>query len=235
MAVELKPLPRPFAATRDALHRVAAEVVAPARKPHNEIALRQTAGGFGTPEFEFEGRRTQVRVEGIELVLTGDGKDDRAELRSLAVAGALLGPELLPDRVPDDDAPLEVDAEAAARLADFYAFAADLLERLKSGMPPDTDPSETNLWPEHFDLAFEAGDESAGHRATYGASPGDDEHAEPYLYVGPWTAMVDGEVWNATAFNGAELGYADLIAADDAPTAALGFMRSRYEVLAGES
>src|SRR5918995_1268692 len=90
MAVELKPLPRTFVATRDALHRVAAELVAPARKPHNEIALRQIPGGFGTPEFEFEGRRTQVRVEEIELVLTRDGDDDRAELRSLAAAGALL-------------------------------------------------------------------------------------------------------------------------------------------------
>ena len=171
MAVELKPLPRTFAATRDALHRVAAELVAPARKPHNEIALRQTLGGFGTPEFEFQGRRTQVRVEEIELVLTRDGDDDRAELRSVAAGGALLGPELLPDGVPDDDAPLEVDAEAADRLADFYAFAADLLERLKSGMPPEAKPSDTNLWPEHFDIAFEAGDEAAGHRRRTAPPP----------------------------------------------------------------
>ncbi len=233
MAVELKPLPRTFAATRDALHRVAAELVAPARKPHNEIALRQTLGGFGTPEFEFQGRRTQVRVEEIEFVLTRDGDDDRAELRSVAAGGALLGPELLPDGVPDYDAPLEIDAEAADRLADFYAFAADLLERLKSGMPPEAKPSDTNLWPEHFDIAFEAGDEAAGHRATYGASPGDDEHAEPYLYVAPWTPTGDGELWNATAFNGAELAYADLRAAGDPATTGLGFMRSRYEALTG--
>ena len=49
MGVELKPLPPAFVATRRALHRVAEELVAPARKPHNEIALRPTPRGFGTP------------------------------------------------------------------------------------------------------------------------------------------------------------------------------------------
>ena len=44
----LKPLPSSFATTVAALHRVAAEIVAPARKPDNEIALRATPGGFGT-------------------------------------------------------------------------------------------------------------------------------------------------------------------------------------------
>jgi hypothetical protein len=38
MAAALKPLPESFGATRNALHRVAGELVAPARKPHNEIA-----------------------------------------------------------------------------------------------------------------------------------------------------------------------------------------------------
>jgi hypothetical protein len=230
-AVALKPLPHTFVATRRALHRVAAELVAPARKPQNEIALCQTPGGFGTPEFEFAGRRTQVRVDGIELVLTRDGRDDRAELRSLAAAGALLGPDLLPDGVPGDDTPLDIDAEAAAVLADFYAFAADLLERLKSALTPQAEASETNLWPEHFDIAFEAGPDAAGERATYGASPGDDEHSEPYLYVGPWSATLGGELWNATAFKGAELGYAELRGAEDPAATAAGFMRSRYEAL----
>ena len=52
----LAPLPEAFAATREALHRVAEQIVAPARKPHNEIALTPTPGGFGTPPFEYEGR-----------------------------------------------------------------------------------------------------------------------------------------------------------------------------------
>jgi hypothetical protein len=232
MAFELQPLPQTFPATRDALHRVAEELVAPARKPHNEIALRQTPGGFGTPEFEFEGRRTQVRVEGIELVLARDGEEERAELTAIAAGGALLGPGLLPDRLPDDDSPLDLDPAAAGRLADFYAFAAEALERAKSELGPDDDPSGTNLWPEHFDIAFEAGPDAAGKRANYGASPGDDDHAEPYVYVGPWSASTDGDLWNATAFNGAELGYGDLVAAGDSVAMAVDFMRSRHAALA---
>src|ERR671935_484321 len=86
-SVTLKPLPGTFAATRDALHRFAERIVAPARKPHNEIALRQTPGGFGTPRFEFEGRLMQVRVEGSELVLSRDGDEARTRLTSLADAG----------------------------------------------------------------------------------------------------------------------------------------------------
>ncbi len=168
----LKRLPESFAATRDALHRVAEELVAPARKPHNEIALRQTPGGFGTPEFEFEGWRTQVRVERDELVLARNGDEDRAVLTSVAAGGALLGPALLPDGVPDDDSRLGIDPDAADRLADFYAFAAEALARVKLGLAPDDDLSDTNLWPEHFDIAFEAGPATDGRRATYGASPG---------------------------------------------------------------
>ena len=233
MAVELKPLPETFAATRDALHRVAEELVAPARKPHNEIALRQTPGGFGTPEFEFEGRPMRVRVEGAQLVLARGDDEDRADLTSIAAAGALLGPQLLPDGVPDDDSPLGIDPVAADRLADFYALAAEALTRAKSGLGADDDPSDTNLWPEHFDIAFEAGSESEGMRANYGASPGDRDHAEPYVYVGPWSASTNGDLWNATAFNGAELSYAELRAADDPIAEAVEFMRSRHEALTG--
>jgi hypothetical protein len=231
MAVELQPLPETFPATRNALHRVAEQLVAPARKPHNEIALSQTPGGFGTPEFEFDGRRTQVCVEGVELVLARDGDEERAELTDLAAGGALLGPQLLPDGVPGDDSPLNLDPAAADRLADLYAFAAEALERVKSDLAPDDDPSDTNLWPEHFDIAFEAGPDAEGKRANYGVSPGDDDHAEPYVYIGPWSASTEGDLWNATAFNGAELQYGELVAADDPVRMAVEFMRSRHAAL----
>jgi hypothetical protein len=235
MPGELGPLPDSFAATREALHRVAEELVAPARKPHNEIALRQTPAGFGTPEFEFEGRRTQVRVAGPDLVLTADGDERRVTLTTLAAGGALLGPELLPDGIPDDRTPLEIDPEAAERLADFYAFARGALESLRGELPEDAQPSEINLWPEHFDIAFEAGPQPAGQRANYGGSPGDEDHPEPYLYVGPWTAAVEGELWNARGFTGAELGYEELLGAGDAEAAALEFFRSRNRALAARS
>ena len=87
------------------------------------------------------------------------------------------------------------------------------------------------LWPEHFDIAIELGPEGRGLRANYGLSPGDEDHAEPYLYVSPWSAEVAGDLWNANGFKGAELSYADLAGEDDQPAAALGFFVTRWDAL----
>ncbi len=226
----LEPLPNDFAATRESLHRIAEGLVAPARKPENEIALTATPGGFGTPGFEFGGKQVRVRVEGVGLVVERDGAVERAVLESLAGGAALLG-GLLPDCVDDADS-LALDCVAANRLADFFGFAAGALERFREGLPETDAPSPINLWPEHFDIAFEAGAEDAGLRANYGASPGDELHPEPYLYVGPWTATPTGALWNAAAFNGAELSYAELVNAPDPEAAAIGFMATRRDALA---
>lgn len=229
--VALKPLPPDFARTRGGLHRVAELLVAPARKPDNEIALTATPGGFGTPVFEFEGARTRVRVEGTDLVLERDADAERADLVSIAAGAALLGPGLLSGGTPTDDEPLDLDPEAAERLAELYAFSAAVLERLRDGMAAADAASEINLWPEHFDIAFEAGPEASGLRANYGASPGDEAHPEPYLYVGPWTAEPAGPLWNATAFKGAELPYAALVAVPDPEAIAVEFMTGRRAAL----
>jgi hypothetical protein len=202
----LDPLPPSFGETRVALHKVAEAVVSPARKPDNEIALRYTRGGFGTPFFEQDGMDCQVRVEHGELVRQRGDQEEREPL------------------------PGEVDKVAATALGDFYGFACSVLEQLRAD-EADGDPSLVQLWPEHFDIAFELGSERAGQRANFGASPGDDDHDEPYLYVGPWTAEVSGELWNATGFRGAELRYSELLEAEDQRRAALEFMRERYRAL----
>jgi hypothetical protein len=188
--MNLEPLPPSFQATVTALHRVAEDVVAPARKPDNEIALQATSGGWGTPVFEWEDAEHQVRVEGTELVWTA-GTAERRE-------------------------PLEVDPEAAARLADWYAFGDGVLRALGG---------EPVLWPEHFDIAIELGP------ATYGFSPGDAQHADPYAYVVPWNP-VDGELWQADGFRGAELTYSELLTTPDPGAAALDFFTTRKEALA---
>jgi hypothetical protein len=201
----LEPLPASFVETRVALHKVAEAVVAPARMPANEIALRYTRGGFGTPFFERDRIDCQVRVEHGELVRQAGTAETR---------------EPLPG----------VDIAAATALGDFYGLACSVLEQLRAD-EADGDPSIVQLWPEHFDIAIELGSESAGQRANFGFSPGDDDHPEPYLYVGPWSAEVSGGLWNATGFNGAEMAYEELIAADDHRRAALDFMRERYRAL----
>jgi hypothetical protein len=126
-----------------------------------------------------------------------------------------------------------VEVPAAHALGDFYGFACSVLEELRAE-EPDRDPSLVQLWPEHFDLAFELGSEAEGRRANYGASPGDEHHPEPYLYVGPWDpGKARGEGWNGTGFPGAELTYAELLEADDQRRAALSFMTDRLRALGG--
>ena len=227
----LEPLPATFSRTREALHRVAEELVAPARKPDNEIALTVTPGGFGTPRFEHDGRSLRVMVDGPELVVEGDGSERREPITSLAAGAAMIGAELFPRGAPEDARPLAVDPEAARRLGDLYAVAGEALQEFRQGLPEGAEASEINLWPEHFDIAFEAGSEAAGQRANYGVSPGDAEHPEPYAYVGPWTAEVEGELWNATGFSGAELGYAELVGSSDPAAAVVGFFRAGFETL----
>ena len=178
-----------FAQTRDALHKLAEEVVSPARvrATGNEIALEATPGGFGTPPFPDGG---QVRVEGTELVTrAADGSETRT--------------------------PVDVDPDHAARLARFFAFTWSVLETLRAEA---AEPSEIHLWPEHFDIAFE------DREVTYGGSPGDENHAEPYLYVGPWNAPEPAPEWNAVGFTGAEAPWTD-------EAAALAFFRGRRDAL----
>jgi hypothetical protein len=201
----LEPLPAGFAETRVALHEIAQAVVSPARLPFNEIALRYTRGGFGTPFFDYGGADCQVRVEHGELVRQREMEETR---------------ESLPD----------VDPAAATVLGDFYGFACSVLEQVRAD-ETEGDPSIVQLWPEHFDMSLELGSERAGQRAAYGASPGDEDHPEPYIYVTPWTAAVSGELWNATGFKGAEMGYSELLGAEDQRATALGFMKGRYRAL----
>ncbi len=228
--IELPPLPDDFAATRRSLHRLAEEVIKVAREhATGEWTLAQIPGGFGTPEW---GEGNQVRVDGDDLVLVRDGAESRAPITSLAAAAEQIGEEWMPDGLELSDEPLPVDAAAAAALAAAYAVAQPALERIRDAATAGEGATEPTLWPEHFDLAIETGDDDAGLRANYGLSPGDDEHAEPYFYVGPWTVKPEGELWNASGFSGAELDYAELATASDPIAAAVEFCLERKRALA---
>jgi hypothetical protein len=223
----LHPAPASLEATRRSLHRVAEHVLKPARERANgKIGLRYTVHGFGTPFF---GQDRQVRVEGVELVDDSPAGESRAELTTLGAAAAHVEVPLA-----IEDEPLEVDPAAAAFLADWYGFAFSVLEELRAEAETGADPSRVQLWPEHFDVSVELGDEAAGRRAGYGCSPGDEEHPEPYLYVRAWDeSAASGTGWNATTFPGAELAYADVLAAPDQRAAALDFLRDRRGALGG--
>jgi hypothetical protein len=207
----LQPLPADFAAGREELHRIAEHLLKPKRllETGNEIALRFTPGGFGTPRWEQgvdSGLPGTARVEGTEIVIV-DGSEQKRT-------------------------PIEIDPTVSAAVADWFALGTVALAGLiEAG--PDLEPEPIRLWPEHFDVATVLGREAAGSRANFGASPGDQAHPEPYLYVGPWVEQPQSEIWNAVGFHGAELRHADLLEADDQLSAATRFFVSHLEALSG--
>lgn len=222
----LAPLPAAFGATRASLHALAEHVLAPCRHgATGRIGLRYTHGGFGTPYLPGD---RQVRVEAGAL-LDGDGAHD---LTTLGDAARFLGTGLgaptevfRPSTALVPDAPLIVDPDAARALGDWFGFCASVLEQLRAdeGVDPGHGaPSRLQLWPEHFDLAVDLGPE--GRRANFGGSPGDGEHPEPYLYVGPWEPR-RGEFWNEPF--GASLSYGDLLRGADG----LAFLRQGRALL----
>jgi hypothetical protein len=225
---QLGPPPERLVSTRRALHRLAEQVISPARAhATGRIGLRSTPGGFGTPVFA---DAVQLRVLGDQLIVQEQGGERSAAITTPAEMAAYVGRELLPEAATDTD-PLEIDAQASSFLGDWYAFGATVLEELRAGAGAELDPSLVQLWPEHFDIAVELGSERDGRRAAYGASPGDELHLEPYLYVAPWGTVPEGDLWRATAFDGAELSYVALLEAQDRPATALSFFRERLDQL----
>jgi len=230
-------LPATLPETRLALHRVAVYVVSPARRRVNgKLGLRWTFGGIGTPFF---GDDEQVRIAGTHLVRQRAGSAWAAAIGTLGHAAAFVldGPpdvewaepfDVPPAGNPDDE--LRVDTEAAGFLANWYGFAYSVLEWLRAE-PESTETSRVQLWPEHFDAAFDSLP-GAG-RATFGASPGDAAIDAPYLYVLPadFDAVRESDVWNADTFNGAVLRIPELVAAPDQRAEALTFFRCCRDVL----
>lgn len=236
----LSAVPGHYPVRRDDLHRLAYGVVSNTRKATNgKFGLRWTMDGFGTPFF---GNDTQVRVEGRLLVVQHGGKVDAETITTLAAAAEFLGVEATSDQAEHDtvalgdlDRPLTVDEELVAFISDWFGMATAALEELRC-TPGASEPSRVQLWPGHFDVAVEIGDAESERitRATYGASPGDAAHPEPYLYVGPWGPIDHGDpFWNDAAFTGASLPYA-AIAGDPNPCGiALGFYRQAFSRLIG--
>jgi hypothetical protein len=130
----------------------------------------------------FFGAGEQVRVEGAELVRTGLRGDEREALG--------------------------VDATAVAALADVYGFGTNVLEVLRTEL---ADAGRVQLWPEHFDVGLDFR-RASGEELVAGMSPGDEHHAEPYVYVVGTELVV--------------LEYPALLEAADQRAAALEFLRA---------
>lgn len=230
---------------RIALHRLATYVIGPARHQHTgRFGLRSTDAGFGTPEFGDPPTRVRVAaIDGTASLIVEHGSDIRsAAISTLAAAAALIGSRIDTELAAEADspaagaldAPLDVGAGAIAFLGAWWTLGTAALDSLRAD-DLSVDPSVVQLWPGHFDVAIEVGDDDR--RASFGASPGDDSSTEPYLYVSVWwpdrLRLSNDPFWNAEGFVGARRTYREVAAADDPLATATTFFRTGRDLLAG--
>ncbi|MEX1093241.1 MAG: hypothetical protein WEF28_08800 [Acidimicrobiia bacterium] len=236
-----QPLSGSFGMTRDHLHQIAYFALSPARHGvDGKMGLRATPGGFGTPEFE--GR--VARVDGSLLVHEEGGNVATRQISTVRAAAEFFGDSYAEVWFEDfkdpltpigPDVALSVDADDSHLIGFWFDFGFEVLDSFRGSGRDADDPSATQIWPEHFDAAMETGDSESGKRASYGFSPGDEKHAEPYVYVAAWGEIDRSNAyWNDEAFNGSSLSYAELAASPEPFEAALGFLRDGYRILNGE-
>ena len=236
--MSLQSLPSNYTETREALHQIAFFAVSPARhKTMGRMGLTATSGGFGTPEYE--GRI--ARVEGAMLIHEKDGNVASQHISTIRAASEFFGfdyeAEWFPDfhdplAPTDPDVVLNVDSAAGLAIGEWFRFGIDVLNELRGHGQDDDGVSEVQLWPEHFDPATELGDYEKAQRASFGASPGDGANPEPYMYVASWSDIDHSNpYWNGKGFNGASLGYSELLTSDDPSERAIEFLLEGYRVL----
>jgi hypothetical protein len=180
------------------LHRVAEHVLAAARyAATGRIGLMPSPGGFRTPVLDADGRF--LAVDGAELIVGDVAGTQRTALTTIRAAAEFAGvtpgapAQVYKPATPLNlDEPLMIDPDAARLLAGWYQLGAQAMTSLAAAIPGDQ-PGAVVLWPEHFDVGMTAA------AVSYGASPGDDQIPEPYLYAGPHDGPPPGDpaFWNA--------------------------------------
>lgn len=234
----IAPTPDGYGTTLTSLHRLAMAAIAPARHQANtKFGLRWVPGGFGTP---FYGDDTQIRVLGNRLLIERAGVGEEHAVTTIAAAAELVGATVDMTTATEHDSPaigaldepLDIDDAHAAFISEWWGLGTAALELVRND-DATVNPGRPQLWPGHFDVGVEFGSEDA--RASFGASPGDHSHDEPYLYVAPWYAdrltIEPDDFWNAQGFTGAELPASKLGNGDPVVTA-VAFYRTARDLLA---
>lgn len=187
-----------LASTRRSLHQVAEHVLSAARKraTGHEIALVPGEGGVRTPQLP-DGSVIAL-IDG-DIAVIDDNGVRRAPLTTSRAAAEFVGTEPgfpwtkhPPGTESMPDEPLVVDLDEARLLTAWFALGQTALREVAATLTPGDDPTP-QIYPEHFDLAITIAE------VNYGASPGDDAIASPYLYVGPFAGPPAGDeqFWNA--------------------------------------
>ena len=165
----LPELPPAFAATRDALHAVAEQVVSAAYfHATTHIGLRPDAARVRHPGVRR--RRARARRRDRARARTRRARRAGTSSRRCAAAAAFVGVPLGAPTVYTPTTSLAPDAPLAdrPRRARWRSPTGTRSARALLGRPARraprgaVDPS-SQIWPEHFDLACELGDADAGH------------------------------------------------------------------------
>jgi hypothetical protein len=167
--------------TRRQMRGVAESLIAgPQHRASGTIRLAVRPDGFS-------GTALTLAVHGTDFAWHDGHAPLAGPVGALAeAAGLRYGPPVgvyaVVDPLPADFR-LELDPDAANLIhRSLYAGGFALKQVLPEGHPV--------LWPEHLDVAVTESE------VNYGVSAGDDLHALPYAYVGPWTPRA-GAFWNA--------------------------------------
>ncbi|MDQ3827643.1 MAG: hypothetical protein M3325_18735 [Actinomycetota bacterium] len=240
--IRLPTLPAAFPTTRDTIHRVAAHILGRRRYAlSGKFGLRATPGGIGTPAFgpDYE----VVRITATVLVCERTGATARTTSLDLRTATLLHAATLVDvdlsqgfavgqdtPSLGNPSTPLEIDAAAAHALAEWFRYGWAVLDAVLAAVSPHTKPTVIQLWPEHFDAAFDLA-VTPECRTNLGVSPGDNYCPQPYLYVGPWDGKrpSGSNYWNAPF--GAVINYDELRTSEHAVTAGVAFLQRGIDLL----
>jgi hypothetical protein len=170
-----------FVSTRRQLRGVAESLIAgPQYRSSGTIRLAVRPDGFA-------GVAVPLAVRGTDLIIPNGSVALDGPMRDIADEAAIEpGP---PEGVYDivdplaPDAVIKLDPVAAERIYRSHYAGGYALKKVM----PECHPV---LWPEHFDVAVTEAE------VNYGVSAGDDHHAGPYAYIGPWASRT-GPFWNA--------------------------------------
>jgi hypothetical protein len=204
--------------TRDTLGvyaRVIGAVPRVLAKPHPKwwhISLRVTADGLATGAMPLPGQEAPIQL-GLDLrrhALYVDFGEERIWQAPLAdgpppseLADILEGivrkhgaqVKLDRDRLPHGQ-PDAYDPQVGRAYLQALHAVHSVLEKVRDQLPGDRGPIQ--LWPHHFDLAFEwfgtksvemheeGQERQAPAQLNFGFAPGDASFPEPYFYSNPW-------------------------------------------------
>jgi hypothetical protein len=257
--------------TRDTLHAYSKVAAVPARvlaEPHPKwwhLSLMVTSEGLLTNPMSHNsiGDR-ELRIflnlnsHSLEVLTNGDleqsldlrdgySATDMGSKLEDCLSGLGIEVELPKDKYADEN-PRDYDPEHSRRYLSAINFIDEVMKSLRSNLKGECSPVQ--LWPHHFDLAFEwfgsktvSNEENEEHselsaQLNFGFAPGDASFPDPYFYSNPWPfeqaltgePLPHGARWFSDGFEGTLLPYRTLVGDEEAARKLLDYYRRVFEL-----